>query len=85
MNCRCDAPARRIEVEWVHQSQFDLLTGGKRLMRVGKRNQGLAPIFEIDVILIAEVLDAVHAADDAASVPRLDLQVFSADSNGLRP
>jgi hypothetical protein len=85
MNCRCDSPARRIEVERVHQPQLDVLTGCKRLMRVGKRHQGLTSIFEIDMILIAEVLDAVHETDDGAAVPRFDLQVLGSDSDGLSP
>jgi len=78
---RCDAPSRGIEIERIDKLQFDLLVGLQRLMRVGKRHQHLASIFEVHMILIAEVFDATHAADDAAAVGRRDLQVLGSDAD----
>ena len=50
-------------------------------MRIGERDQHFAPIFEMHVILVAEVLDAVHPADDAAAVRLRNLQVLGADAD----
>ena len=82
--CR-DAPSGRIEVKWMDKLELDVLAGGERLMRIGQRHERLAPILEVDVVLIAEVFDAMDAADDAAAVSRLDQQVLGADADGLGP
>ena len=84
MNRRCDAPSRGVEIERIDKLQFDILVGMQRLMRVGKRHQHLASIFEVHMILIAEVFDAMDAADDAAAICRRDLQVLGADADACR-
>ena len=66
---RCgDPPSGRIEVEWLDKLELDILAGGERLMRIGQHHERLAPILKVNVVLIAEVFDAVDAADDAAAV-----------------
>ena len=65
MNRRRDAPSGRIEVERVDKLEFDILPGLKRLMRIGEGHKHLPPVFQVNVILIAEVLHAVDGVPDA--------------------
>ena len=58
------------------------MTGLQRLMRVGKRHQHLAPVFKVNMILVAEVLDPMDPADNPAAVCRRDPKMFGADANG---
>src|SRR5579859_850397 len=79
-----DALPLAVEIERVRQPQFNLLSGLQRLVRVGKRHQRLALIVQMYVILFAEVLDPVHAADQPPAIARGDLQVFGANADRLR-
>ena len=83
MNRRCNAPSGGVEIKRFDQLEFNVLGGLKRLMRIGQRYQHLAAIFQVHMILVAEMLDAMHAADDAASVGRGDPQVLGADADGV--
>src|SRR5215471_4335907 len=84
LNHRRDTLPCAIETERMHQVQFDLLAGTKRLMRIRKRHQRLALVVQVNMILLTEVLDAVHAADHPATIARRKLQMFGADADGLR-
>jgi hypothetical protein len=73
-----------IETERVHQLQFNLLTGTKRLMGIRQRHQCLALVVQVNVILLAKVLDAVDAADHPPTIARGDLEMLGADPDSLR-
>lgn len=73
-----------IETERMHQVQFDLLTGAKRPVRIRKRHQGLTLIVKVNVVLLAEVLDAVHAANHPPTIARSNLEMLGADADRLR-
>src|SRR6185437_4944124 len=79
-----DALSVTVEIEWVHQPQFNLLSGLQRLAWISKRHQGLALIVQVNVILLAEVLYLMHAADQPPTIARCDLQVFGPDADRLR-
>ncbi len=85
MTRRRDAPSGGIEIKRVHQLQLDFLAGFQRLMRIGKGHQRLAPVFEVDVIAIAEVLDAVHAANQTAAICFGYPQMLGADTDRFGP
>ena len=85
MNRGRDTPSRRIEIERLDELQFDVLAGFQRLMRIGKRHQHPASIFEMNVILVAEVLDAMNAADDLSPIRLSDLKMFGTDTDGFGP
>ena len=57
------------------------MAGLKRPMRIGKCHQHLAPVFKVNMILVAEMLDPMHPADNPAAVCRSDLKVLGADAN----
>ena len=50
--------------------QFNLLTGLKCRTWIGQRHQHLALIVQVDVILLAEVLDPAHTADQRPAIAR---------------
>src|SRR5580704_2894662 len=83
LNHRWNATSGGIEKKWVDHTEFYVLAVLKRFMRIGQRYQHLAAIFEVHMILVAKVLDPMHAADDAASVGRGDPQVLGADADGV--
>src|SRR5262249_4201505 len=74
-----------VEIERMLQVQFNLLTDLERLARVRKRHQRLALIVQVYVILLAQALDPMHAADQPPPIARGDLQMLGADANGLCP
>src|SRR5215471_11727071 len=81
---RRDALSCAIETERMHQVQFYLLTGMKRLVRIRKRHERLTLIVQVNVILLSEVLDAVHAADHPPAIARGNLEMLGADADRLR-
>jgi hypothetical protein len=84
MSRRRNALPCAIEAERAHQMQFDLLTGLQRLMRIRKRHQCRTLIVQMNMILLAKVLDAVDTADHHPAIARADPQVLGADSHRLR-
>ncbi|GCC48315.1 hypothetical protein chiPu_0032414, partial [Chiloscyllium punctatum] len=61
MNRRGNPLPRTVETQRMHQLQIDLLAGLQRLMRIRQRHQRLALIVQMNMILLAEVLDPMHA------------------------
>src|SRR6516162_927872 len=80
---RGDSPPRGIEVKRMSQSKFNLLAGLQRLMGIRQRDHGPASVLEMDVILLAQMLDPVHAPNQRAAAAGGDLQMFGADADGL--
>src|ERR1700757_5306377 len=80
-----DSSPRRIEVKRMPQAKFNLLAGLQRLMGIRQRDHGLPPVLEMNVILLAQMLDTVHAPDQRSAVSRGNLQMLRADANRLGP
>src|SRR5512147_422402 len=84
VNQRRDALPSAIETERLHQVQFDLLTRTKRLMRIRQRHQRLPLIVQVNVILLAEVLDAVDAANHPPAIARSNPEMLGTNTDSLR-
>ncbi len=52
-------------------------------MGIRESHEHLAPVFEMNMILVAEVLDAAYATDNSATVCCLYPQMLGADADGV--
>ena len=81
MSRRRDTPSGGIEIKRSDQLQFHVLAGFQRLMWIGKGHQHPTSVFEVNMIPVAEVLDAVHPADQTAAVCLCYPQVLGPDAD----
>ena len=79
------SPPGGIEVKRMLQTKFNLFARLQRLVWIGQRDHGQPPVFEMDVILLAQMLDPVHAADQRTAVAGHDLHMLGADADALGP
>src|SRR5437868_954718 len=73
----------RIEIQRIGELQADLLAGNERLVRIGQRHEGTTLVVEMDVVLVAKMLNPVHPPDETCTIRPGNLQVLRPHSDRL--
>src|ERR1700677_4438823 len=85
MHRRYDPLSPSIEIKRLNELQFDLLSSLQRRMWIGQSHQCAIAILQVNVILIAEMLDPAHPPGKLTAVGLGDLQVLGAYAEGFGP